>query len=89
MAVYFFEITDGATQHYSYSTCSPSAAHALHDGRAAAWLLMCGLSQRVQNWSDWRINVSDEAGRSMVVLPFAFLLSGFRYSPIMSRRVEA
>jgi hypothetical protein len=53
----------------------PTAAAALQEGRTAAWTLMCGLSDEVRDWSTWRVEVTDETGRSLLTLPFVDVLN--------------
>ena len=90
MPIYFFHVIDSATQHYWISACSPSAAQALREGGEAAWLLMSSSSRRGQDWSNWRVEVSDGSGRTILVLPLAFLLRGYRnFRNTTSQRAEA
>jgi hypothetical protein len=75
VTAYSFQIRNGAQVfQFNKRMPLPSAAAALRQGRSTAWTFMEDLSGAVRDWSSWRLEITDETGRTLVVLPFTHLL---------------
>jgi hypothetical protein len=78
MARYSFSLRDGLLPSARPDGRSFPRAAALLDGTGAAWWLMSNPSETHRQWTGWRVEVADDHGRTVVVLPFALILSACR-----------
>ena len=44
-------------------------AMAISEARKAAWALICDLRHEIRDWSKWHVELQDERGVRLVVLP--------------------
>jgi hypothetical protein len=70
-----FHIADGKTIHLDEEGQSlPDTRAAIGEARVIAWTVLCDLSDRVEDWSDWRINIVSDRGANLYV-PFSTLFT--------------
>jgi hypothetical protein len=75
MKSYSYRIRNGVKVYrFKERVALPSAPAALEEGRLVAWALLYERSAAVRDRSAWRVEIVDETGRTLVVLPFAHLL---------------